>query len=195
MFLETICIDHGELLNAEAHITRMQLTADRFRFDAPPLPDLLSLLPMELRNTKVKCRIIYRETLQDISFEKYQPKTIQSLKLVEAAPDYAYKYADRKELTRLLEQKGEADEILIVRGGLITDSSFSNVVFRKGYLFFTPDSWLLNGTKRQKLLREGRITEKRITTESLHEYQSVYLINAMLDIEDRVSLPVSRILP
>lgn len=195
MFLETICIDHGELLNAGAHITRMQLTAARFRFDAPPLPDLLSLLPRELRDTKVKCRIIYRETLQDISFEKYQPKRIQSLQLVEAAPDYAYKYADRKELIRLLERKGEADEILITRGGLITDSSFSNVVFRQGNLFFTPDSWLLNGTKRQKLLREGRITEKRITTESLHEYQSVFLINAMLDIGDMVSLPVSRILP
>ena len=27
MFLETICIDHGKLLNAGAHITRMQLTA------------------------------------------------------------------------------------------------------------------------------------------------------------------------
>ena len=146
-----------------------------------------------LRYIKVKCRILYRESVQDITFEKYQPKRIQSLKLVEATPRYGYKYADREELTRLLTRKGEADEILVTCKGLITDTTFSNVVFRQGEHYFTPDSWLLNGTKRQKLLREGRIIEKRITRETLHEYDSVSLINAMLDIEDTIPVPVSSI--
>ncbi len=66
---------------------------------------------------------LYRETLLDISFEKYQPKRVQSLQLVEASPDFLFKYADRKELSRLLEQKGDADEILITRNGLITDTT------------------------------------------------------------------------
>ncbi|MCE5177659.1 MAG: aminotransferase class IV [Porphyromonadaceae bacterium] len=195
MFLETICINQGKVLNAAAHIDRMQHTAIHFGFLSPSLPDLFSMLPAALRNTKVKCRILYRETLLDISFEKYQPKRVQSLQLVEASPDYLFKYADRKELSRLLEQKGDADEILITRNGLITDTTFSNVVFRQGNHLFTPDSWLLNGTKRQQLLREGSITEKRITREKLHEYESVYLINAMLDIEDAASVPVNCIIP
>lgn len=195
MFLETICIDQGKVLNAAAHIDRMQRTAIHFGFLSPSLPDLFSMLPDALHDVKVKCRILYWETLLDITFEKYQPKRVQSLQLVEASPDYSFKYADRKELSRLLEQKGEADEILIIRHGLITDTTFSNVVFRQGDHLFTPDSWLLNGTKRQQLLREGSITEKRITRETLHEYESVYLVNAMLDIENETSIPIGSIFP
>ncbi|MCE5205066.1 MAG: aminotransferase class IV [Porphyromonadaceae bacterium] len=195
MFLETLCIDHGEVLNIDGHINRMQRTAIHFGFQAPALPDLSSLLHASLLDTKVKCRILYRQTLLDISFERYQPKSVRSLQLVEAVPDYLFKYADREELTSLLKHKGKADEILITRNGLITDTTFSNVVLRQGDLFFTPDSWLLNGTKRQKLLREGIITERRITRETLHEYESVYLINAMLDIDDAVPIPVSSIFP
>ena len=195
MFLETICIDHGKVRNPAGHIARMLQTAARFHFRTPTLPDLFSMLPSALHDAKVKCRILYRETLLDISFEKYQPKRVESLQLVEASPNYSFKYADRKELSRLLEQKGEADEILITSNGLITDTTFSNVVFQQGDHLFTPDSWLLNGTKRQQLLREGSITEKRITRETLHEYESVYLVNAMLDIKDAAPIPVSSIFP
>lgn len=195
MLLETICIDHGKICNLAWHITRMQQAAAHFHFRAPALPDLLPLLPVELGDTKVKCRVRYRETLLELSFDIYQPKRVQSLQLVEASPDYSFKYADRDELNRLLEQKGEADEILITRNGLITDTTFSNVVFRQGDHLFTPNSWLLNGTKRQKLLDEGTITERRITRETLHTYESVHLINAMLDIEETPPVPVSCIFP
>lgn len=194
MFLETICIDHGSVLNLDGHISRMQFTAIHFGFQSPTLPDLSGLLPASLRDTKVKCRILYRQNLQDISFEKYQPQKIQSLQLVEATPNYHFKYVDRDELTSLLKYKGEADEILITCNGLITDTTFSNVAFRQGDQLFTPDSCLLNGTRRQKLLREGLITERRISRETLHEYESFYLINAMLDIGDTTPIPVSFII-
>ena len=173
MFLETICIDHGSALNLEGHISRMQHTAAHFHFKALTLP----------------------ETLLDISFEKYQPKRVESLQLVEASPDYFFKYADRKEMSRLLEQKGAADEILITCNGIITDTTFSNVAFCQGYQLFTPDSYLLNGTKRQQLLRQGVITERRISRETLHEYESVCLINAMLDVGDTIPVPISSIIP
>ncbi|MDD2314142.1 MAG: aminotransferase class IV [Proteiniphilum sp.] len=195
MFLETICIDHGNVCNLAGHIARMQQAAAHFRFRAPALPDLLLLLPAELHDTKVKCRIRYRETLLEISFDQYEPKRVQSLQMVEASPDYCFKYTNRDELNRLLEQKGEADEILITCNGLITDTTFSNVVFRQGDHLFTPDSWLLNGTKRQKLLREGTITVRKITRETVQAYESVHLINAMLDIEDTPPVPVSCIFP
>lgn len=172
----------------------MLRTAVHFGFNAPPLPDLRSLLPDGLRDTKVKCRIIYHKTIEEISFERYLPKKIASLKLVEAAVDYSFKFADRESLNALLAQKGDCDEILITRHGLITDTSYSNVVFSKGERYFTPENPLLNGTKRQNLLREGMITEKRITRESLPEYDRIYLINALLDIKDGISLPISGII-
>lgn len=193
MFLETICILQGEIQNRQSHEERMQRTGVHFGFKAPLLPNLQEFLPGELRDTKVKCRIIYHKTIQEISFEQYIPKKIVSLKLVEASVDYSFKLADRGPLNALLEKKGDCDEILITRNGFITDTSYSNVVFSKGEQYFTPESPLLNGTRRQKLLREGVITEKRIDRDSLSEYDRIYLINALLDIEDGVSLPVDRI--
>lgn len=193
MFLETICILHSEIQNRQGHEERMQRTADHFGFNTPTLPDLKKLLPQELWNTKVKCRIIYHHTIEEISFERYIPKKITSLKLIEASIDYSFKLADRKSLNTLLAQKDNCDEILITRNGFITDTSYSNVVFSQGKHYYTPESTLLNGTKRQKLLREGKITEKRIDRNSLLEYDRIYLINALLDIEDGISLPVINI--
>ena len=193
MFLETICIQQGEVQNKPRHEERMYRTASHFGFKSPALPDLLPLLPKKLRDTKVKCRIIYRETIQELTFEPYLPRKITSLKLIEASPDYAFKLADRHTLNDLLEKKGDCDEILITRNGFITDTSYSNVVLRRGDTYFTPEIPLLNGTKRQKLLQEGRITEKQIHRDSLQTYDRVYLINAMLNMEDDISLPAHNI--
>lgn len=199
MFLETICILDGEIQNLRAHEERMRETADHFRFNAPRLPDPGAILlsgpdiPHRLEASKVKCRVIYRDAIEEISFEKYIPRKISSLKLVEASVDYSFKFADRTPFNGLLAQKGTCDEILITRNGFITDTSYSNVVFSKGKQYFTPENPLLNGTKRQKLLREGIISERIIHRDSLPEYDYIYLINAMLDIEDSISIPVSNI--
>lgn len=190
MFLESICILHGEIQNRQGHEERMQRTAVHFGFNTPPLPDLKKLLPDELRDTKVKCRIIYHEVIEEISFERYIPRKITSLKLIEAPVDYSFKLADRSCLNDLSAQKGNCDEILITRNGFITDTSYSNVILSCGREYFTPESPLLNGTKRQKLLREGIITERAIHRDSLHEYDRIYLINAMLDMENDISLPI-----
>ncbi len=193
MFLETICILHGKVQNKKAHAARMQQSAASHLFTAPPLPDLEKMLPVNLTQGRVKCRIIYHHTLEEITFAPYQPAMINSLKLVEASPDYGFKYADRKALGDLLEQKGNCDELLITHGGLITDTSYSNVVLSKDDHYFTPRTFLLNGTKRQQLLREGKISEREISVDSLGDYDRIYLINAMLDIEDGISLSVSSI--
>lgn len=194
MFLETICIQQGEIKNREGHEHRMRQTAAHFGFKTPQLPNLCKLLPEELREEKVKCRVIYREEIEEITFERYLPKRIESLKLMEATVDYPFKFADRSPLNVLLAKKGDCDEILITRDGFISDTSFSNVVFSKGKKFYTPENPLLNGTKRQLLLRKGVICEKKIHQDDLREYDRIYLINAMLDLEDGVSLPVEAII-
>ncbi len=195
MFLETICIKNGVAQNLEQHIKRMQNTAHSFGFQAPILPDLSVQMPTELRESpKVKCSIVYHKQILNITFTEYQTKTINSLKLVEANVDYSFKYSDRSELNELLQKKGDCDEILIVKNNCITDTSFSNVVFRKNNDFFTPDTYLLNGIKRQTLLANKTITETRITVSDLHQFDIVYLINAMLDIEDNLSLSMDKLL-
>lgn len=194
MFLETICIEDGVVRNLEAHEKRVQRTAAHFGFTAPSLSrELENRMPEQPRKGRVKCRVIYRESIQEVTFERYYPKEIRSLRLIEASPDYSFKYANRTVLNNLLALKGDRDEILIVRHGLITDTSYSNVVLSKRGNLYTPAEPLLNGTKRQKLLQKGIIKEKRIHKDSLPAYDRLYLINAMLDIEDDVSLPTSKI--
>ncbi len=89
--------------------------------------------------------------------------------------------------------KDGCDDILIVNKGLITDTSYSNVVFRKDNMYFTPNFPLLNGTKRQKLIENRIIEEAVINVETIKQYDRVWLINALLDIEDDVSLSVEQI--
>jgi 4-amino-4-deoxychorismate lyase len=171
----------------------MHQTAEYFRFNAPELPDLEELLSPGMENIKVKCSIHYHNEIISISFERYIPKVINSLKLVNASPDYAFKFSDRRELNNLLNLREECEEVLIVRNGYITDTTYSNVVLQKGDELYTPHNPILNGTKRQKLLQEGSISEKIIKIESLKEYSRIYLINTMLDIEDNISVTVDMI--
>lgn len=193
MFLETICIMDGEVQNIDAHKKRMQETASYYRFDAPELPDIEALLTDGLRESKIKCRVCFHNDITSITYEKYIPKNIQSLKLINMFPDYAYKFSDRKVMDDLLKLRDGCDEILIIRNGLVTDTSYSNVVFSKDGKYFTPNFPLLNGTKRQKLIKDRIIKEIEIGVESIKEYDHVWLINALLDIEDNVSLPVNQI--
>ncbi|MDO5664512.1 MAG: aminotransferase class IV [Bacteroidia bacterium] len=194
MFLETICIKNGVVQNLDAHIIRMEQTAACFGFPAPILPCLKSMLPKSLSYTNVKCKIEYEKSIQNIEFMAYTPKLICSLRLVEANDiNYSFKFSNRSELNALNNEKEECDEVLIIQNGCITDTTYSNVVFQKNNKFFTPKTYLLNGTKRQKLLRKSIIHEAGITVDNLYEFEHVHLINSMLDIEDGIKCPVLNI--
>ena len=74
---------------------------------------------------------------------------------------YSLKLTDRSQINRLLKQKGNYDDILIVKNGFITDTSISNIIFYNGSKWITPAAPLLKGTCRDKLLKEGlAYTEK-----------------------------------
>ena len=133
--------------------------------------------------------------IRSIGFDPYRPKPVCVLRLVEAEGlDYSFKYSDRSRLDALNDAE-PGHEVLIVQGGEITDTTYSNVVLRKAGELFTPSASLLNGTKRQKLLRESIVREMKITVDNLGLFDHLYLINAMLDIEDGVGVPVKEILP
>lgn len=193
MFLETICILNGKIQNINSHKKRMQETASYFNFIAPELPDIEALLTDGMHESKVKCRVCYHNEITSIEFERYAPKNIKSLRLINMFPDYSFKFSNRKAIDDLLKFRDGCDDVLIVRNGLITDTSYSNVVLRKGNMYFTPNFPLLNGTKRRKLLEQKVIEEVEINVDNIRQYDRVWLINALLDIEDNVSIPVEQI--
>ena len=131
-----------------------------------------------------KCRITYDDHSKMAEFLPYTFKPITSLKLVENDTIlYEHKYADRSLINQLTERKGDCDDILIVKRGLVTDSSYANIVFRRGGKWYTPASYLLKGTMRENLLQSGRIIEKEIGVKDIANFEKFKLINAMLGFE------------
>ncbi|WP_165025384.1 aminotransferase class IV [Dysgonomonas sp. ZJ279] len=186
-FIETIKVLDGVYYNLPSHIDRIRQTMQLFFNITTDINSLFLSVPVKFQKGLVKCRIVYSNKTAIISFEPYIFQNIRSLYLIEDDQiDYSYKSTDRGNLKKLLLKKGEMDEVLIIKNGLVTDTSYSNVVFENESGLYTPDSYLLNGTKRQLLLQKGVIKEIRIRVEDIPLYDKVYLINAMMDIEDSV---------
>jgi 4-amino-4-deoxychorismate lyase len=184
-FIESIRLENHRLQHLDWHNKRLNETRSRFYPSSAELDlhDLL-VLPSNLDDGVYKCRVVYDATIVEVTFQPYFPKKVESLKLViDDLADYSYKFENRAKLELLLTQKGEADDILIVRDGCITDTSYSNVALFDGLHWYTPDTYLLNGTCRQRLLAEGILIETRITLHDLIRFEEIRPINAMLVLE------------
>ena len=129
-------------------------------------------------------RVVYdKDGVRDVSFAAYHPLNIHSLKLVTCNDiNYDYKSADRSHLQKLKEQRGDCDEIIIVRNGLLTDSSYSNIALFDGEHWYTPKHPLLKGTMRQSLIDQGILQECVLRPEDLNRFTKVSLINAMMPL-------------
>lgn len=131
-----------------------------------------------------KCRLVYDDQSREIEFVPYQPKVIQNLRIVEHDRiSYEFKFTNRKLITRLFDLRKECDDILIVKKGYVTDSSYANIVFRRGKKWLTPWSALLKGTMRAQLLERNEIGEEEIRVEDIKNFESFKLINAMLEFD------------
>ena len=63
-----------------------------------------------------------------------------------------------------------------------------------GGRLYTPDTCLLEGTRRQSLLDVGRIQARPIRVEDIGHFQRVLLVNAMIGLEDAIRVPVVNIM-
>ncbi len=139
----------------------------------------------QLDNRLYKLRLIYNDRSYKIEHHLYSMKNIQSLKLVhDNSIRYSEKYADRETLNDLYSKKGDADDILIIRNGLVTDSYYCNVALLKDGLWYTPKSPLLNGVMRQQLLDQRLIIEADILADDLSSYTRIRLFNALVGFGD-----------
>lgn len=183
---ETIKCEDGKLCNLEWHNQRMEKSIYELWKKIIPirLEDRVQI-PDNALSGLFRCRIIYANKIEKIEFIPYQFRQIRSLKIIEANDvDYHLKFTDRAKLDFLFGQRGDCDDILIVKNGFVTDSSTANPVFLDGNTWFTPDSVLLNGTKRHKLLHEGKITVRQIYARDVPQYQKTGLLNAFYDLEN-----------
>lgn len=193
--IETIKCRDGMLFNLSYHQDRFT-HARRDIFGATrevSLKEAVSI-PPECRTGLFRCRVIYSRTIEKTEFLQHEYRQIQSLKLVEDNKiDYRFKFANRQYLEELFSRRGDCDDILIVKNGCITDSLTANVVFYDGSRWWTPDTPLLVGTQRAKLLDEGKIAMCRITPSDLKKYKKAGLINAMQNLEEMPVMGIEKI--
>ena len=139
-------------------------------------------------------RVVYSQQLEEVTFMPYTRPEIQSLKLViDDEIDYAHKFADRQKLEQLMLQRGSCDDIVIVKNGLVTDTSYANLAFFDGNHWFTPDQPLLKGTRRALLILQKKIHPTQIRPAYLRFFKKARLYNAMIRWEDRVDVAVDKI--
>lgn len=192
--IESIRLHNGVFSNLDFHQWRMDHSVEEV-FGVQNTIDLQNELATHRypRKGLFKCRVIYDTSIAHIEWIPYVPKPVQQLKIVISDDiHYPHKFEDRSAIEDLMMQREQCDDIIIVKNNLITDSSYSNLIFSDGKQWITPKSPLLKGTMRHYLLEAGAINLMEMTLEDLKWMRLCKLINAMVGWEGP-ELSVSRI--
>lgn len=193
-YIETIRIEKGRLRNIAYHDRRMnEVRREVWGVDrSVSLETYIDASPYEERT---RCRVTYGRDVESVEFFPYQIRPVHSLQLVRGGQiEYRRKRADRSELNALFACRGEADDVLIVRGGSLTDTSIANIALGDGTGWYTPASPLLEGTQRACLLDAGMIRPLDIHADDLSRFQKIRLFNAMIDFGE-IEIDCSAIMP
>ena len=192
-FIESISCEGGIPKLLSLHQARLDRTyAKFFPMDLPlDLVKIITNIPFE---GKYKCRLEYDANTYAIDYQPYKAKVINSMQLIHNNNlNYEYKSTNRTSLDLLYQKRKEADDIIIIRNGLVTDSSYANLAFFDGNNWWTPRNPLLEGVKREFLLDSHQIKTKEIDENDLSSFSKVSLINAMLDIGE-IEIPLTKLM-
>ncbi|APW32342.1 chorismate-binding protein [Prevotella intermedia ATCC 25611 = DSM 20706] len=187
-FIETMCVEQGRIINLDYHLERIKNTRKHFWNTEKTVPiDQLSALAAT-QDSKAKLRFTYdKENIYNLSCMPYNTRKIERLKLLASNDiEYSYKSVDRSVINLLKAQAEPTDEIIIVKQNRLTDTSYTNIVLFDGSQWITPSTPLLKGTRRAQLLEAGRLIEREVLAADLKSFQSISLINAMMDLEELV---------
>lgn len=188
-FMGTIKIKDGEAQAIAYYQDRMERTIRNFfpSLCNASMPSLEKLINSTENMDFYKARVVYGEQgVEAVEAAPYSMREIDSLQVVEDNTiKYDYKSTNRSRLNALEAQKGNCDEIIIVKHGLLTDTSFINLAIYDGKHWMTPKHPLLPGTKRAALLDKGIMQEADITLEDLRNANKVSLFNAMIEFGER----------
>jgi 4-amino-4-deoxychorismate lyase len=184
LLLESIKLLNGEFYNLSYHEFRMNRSLKALFGEGNITLEKLLLQHEYPKDGWYKCRICYDDKSRDVEFLPYTPKSISSLKIVnDDRIQYEHKFEDRAALNKLLTLRDTCDDILIIQKGFVTDTSFSNIAFRKGSVWVTPWTTLLKGTQRQKLIDEQKVLVEDIHVEDIKKFDACRVINALVEFD------------
>ena len=183
---ETIKVEDGKAFNLEWHNRRFNKGRQEL-FKTSSKLDLQAFITPPKRGL-YRCKIIYNKDVQSVEYFPYEAKNFQSFKIVNSQINYTYKYTDRSALEEL--SQNNYDEIIIEKNGFLTDTSIANIAFYDGKDWLTPDTPLLEGTTRARLIEEGFLKLSKIKKENIKNYSYFSLMNAMIGFRIQRSVAI-----
>ena len=200
-YLETFLVAHRRLVRVPEHRLRLARTL-RCAPDSPTVARLLALAAHEALAApdvaRLRGRLVY-DLRGEASFSlvPYTLRRIETLRLVhDDHIDYAQKRTDRSALDACFARRCGADDVIIVRRGLLTDTTVANLALFDPHTarWYTPAVPLLAGTHRSALLSAGVLTPlPDLTPESLVRFTRLRLFNALLGWGE-CELPIEAVL-
>ncbi len=173
-YFETIKCEDEEAFNLVYHQKRMARTVginiNLQDYIYPP------------NNKLLKCKVTYDDTgILNVEYTPYLEKNINSFKLIyDDNISYKYKQSNRDNLNDLYNMKQNADDIIIIKNGFVTDTSIANIAIYDGVKWISPKSPLLEGTTKQRLFDEGELVFEDISVLQLQNTKKLVLMNAMI---------------
>lgn len=193
-FIESIKLQDGFFYRLELHQQRIDHIFATFfpRMEAINLSSVLENQTIS-SNGLFKTRLVFDSKINTLEIIPYKLPDINSLSLVKTSLETTfYKSADRNEINKAYSQKGNCDDVLLVKEGLITDTSYCNVAFQHGKNWITPKTPLIPGTQRKMLIDKKMIIPDDIPLSQIKNFQSICLFNAMIEFGE-IILPIDKI--
>lgn len=178
LLFETIRCEDGDIAHLSYHQKRLnsslQCIGSKTHFD---LETLILPPPKGL----YRCRFLYDTSNYHIEFHPYIPRPAASLRLiVDDTVHYPLKYIHRNPLDHLFTQREACDDVLIVKEGVLRDTTIANIALLIDGQWFTPQQPLLHGTTRARLLDEGFLLPAILTPIDIRKAQKIAIMNAMV---------------
>jgi len=127
-------------------------------------------------------KLRFKYNKDSFSFEtlQYTPGKIENLKLIEInSYSYDFKFTDRSGIDQAFNLRGDCDDVLMTKNGLLTDTSYCNILLFDGTDWITPAQPLFKGVQREYLLDQKMIKVREIHKGDLTLYIGCQLINAL----------------
>lgn len=182
-FLETdFCLIETAVDDWDLHVKRMKNSASELGF----------IWNDEIEKIEVKAKtrvLLYKDGRYEVQVSEL-PEIIKNKPFVKIQGNVNSNnlFLYHKTSIRPAKEQDIFEEIRINEKGEITEGSFTNIAVKIGGKLFTPPivCGLLNGTYRQKLLREGVLEEKIIYPEDLEKAEKIFCFNSvrkMVEVE------------
>lgn len=176
-FFETLLVEAGRLPHLSWHQARLERTCAAHGIDRTFALQALIDPP---KGGVWRCHFVYDASGHTVTFAPYEPRRISTLRLIcDETIDYGFKRTDRTALEQLHAQRGDADDVLIVRAGLVRDTTIANVAFWLQGQWLTPEAPLLAGTARARLLDAGLLVPAQVTPQMARSASKVAVMNAL----------------